>query len=186
VTDSTTDAPGQDPNADAGQDPNTNATGANEQDSQPTGFDALPPETQKEIRALRKEAAGYRKKVEDYENATKTEQERKDAALKAAEDRAAAAEGKARELISRSAVMDAATAAKAISAKAVYALIKGDLEFNDAGEPTNIDALLKQAQKDDPELFKAANGSGDGGKGSPVGQTLDMNAALRAMARGGT
>lgn len=180
MTDSTT-ADGQDPNADAAQDATTAQAGA--QDAQPTGFDALPPETQKEIRALRKEAAGYRKKVEDYEAANQTESDRRQAALKAAEDRAATLESRLRDLSARSAVTDAATKANAISPRAVYALIKPDLEYGDDGEPTNVDALLKQAIKDEPSLFRAANGSGDGGKGGATGSVGNINDVFREMAR---
>lgn len=182
MTDST-DAQGQDPNADAGQDPNTSGSGEGGQDSQPTGFDALPPETQKEIKALRKEAAGYRKKVEEYESANKTELEKREADLKAAEERAARAEQRARTLVGRQAVTDAATTAKAISTAAVYALIRDDLEYDDeTGEPTNVAALITKAQKSEPDLFRAANGSGDGGKGSAV-TTGTINDVFREMAR---
>jgi hypothetical protein len=184
MTDTTT-ADGQEPNADAGQNPNAQASG---QDSQPTGFDALPPETQKEIRALRKEAAGYRKKVEDYEAANQTESDRRDAALKAAEDRAATLETRLRDISARSAVTDAAAKAKAVSTRAVYALIRDDLEYGDDGAPTNVDALIKAAIKSDPELFdlRAANGSGDGGKGGATATTGNMNDFIREMARTAT
>jgi hypothetical protein len=177
VTDSTAATDQESTAADAGQEPN-----ASGQDS-PTGFDALPPETQAEIRKLRKEAATYRKRVDEYENASKTELERRDAALKAAEDRASTLETRLRDLSARSAVTDAATKVNAISPRAVYALIKGDLDFDDDGNPTNVDALLKQAQKDEPSLFRAANGSGDGGKGTPAGATQNINDVFREMAR---
>jgi hypothetical protein len=181
VTDSTT-AEAQDANADAAQD----ATTTSGQDSQPTGFDALPPETQAEIRKLRKEAAGYRKKVEEYESANQTEAEKRDAALKAAEDRATTLETRLRDLSARSAVTDAASKANAISTTAVYALIRSDLEFDDNGEPTNVQALIKQAQKDEPALFRAANGSGDGGRGAAGRDVGNVNDLFRAMARDAT
>ena len=83
MTDSTT-AEAQDAGADAAQD----ATTPSGQDSPATGFDALPPETQAEIRKLRRESAAYRKRVEEYESANQTEADKREAALKAAEDRA--------------------------------------------------------------------------------------------------
>ncbi len=183
VTDST-DAQGQDPNADAGQDPTTNESGKGGQDSQPTGFDALPPETQKEIRALRKESASYRKRAEEYENANKTELQKRDDALKAADARATAAEQRLRDANARSAVTDAATKANATSTRAVYHLIRSDLEFDDeTGEPTNVAALLKGAQRDEPSLFRASNGSGDGGAGGDPNAKPDLNALLRQSMR---
>ena len=182
MTDST-DAAGQDPNADAGQNPTTSESGKGGQDSQPTGFDALPPETQKEIRALRKESATYRKRAEEYENANKTELQKRDDALKAADQRATAAEQRLQDANARSAVTDAATKANAISTRAVYALIRSDLEFDDDGEPTNVAALLKGAQKDEPSLFRASNGSGDGGAGGDSNAKPDLNALLRQSMR---
>lgn len=177
MTDSTT-ADVQDTDAGAAQDATNGTSG---QDSQPTGFDALPPETQAEIRKLRKENATARKRLEEFENAGKTELERRDAALKAAEDRASTLEGRLRDLSARSAVTDASTKANAISPRAVYALIQSDLEFDDEGKPTNVDALIKQAQKDEPSLFRAAAGSGDGGKGNePVGGKRSLNDLIRA------
>ncbi len=179
MTDTTT-AQAQDATADEAQDATTSK--ASGQDSQPTGFDALPPETQAEIRKLRKEAAGYRKKVEEYEASNQTESERQQAALKAAEARAATLETRLRDLSARSAVTDAAAKANAISPRAVYALIKPDLEFDDDGEPTNVDTLIKQAIKDEPDLFRAVAGSGDGGKGNGRATNTgnDLNSLIRA------
>jgi uncharacterized protein YhaN len=173
----TTAADGQEPGADTtAQDATTHG---NEQDSAPTGFDALPPETQAEIRKLRKEAATYRKKAEEYENLTKTEAERRESALKAAEDRAATLEARLRDLSARSVVTEAATKANALSSRAVYALIQSDLEYDDTGNPTNVDALVKQAIKDEPQLFRASAGSGDGGKGNGQPNTQSLNDLLR-------
>ncbi len=179
MTDSTT-ATEQDSTADAGQDPTT--AQASEQDSQPTGFDALPAETQVEIRKLRKENATARKRLGEYESANQTESEKQSAALKAAEDRATTLENRLRATTARAAVTDAATKANAISAAAVYALIRDDLDYDDDGDPTNVPALIVQARKDEPALFRAANGAGDGGRGEPV-TSRDLNTLLRQSMR---
>ncbi len=182
MPDSTT-AAGQEPNAaDTAQDATTST--ASGQDSQPTGFDALPPETQAEIRKLRNENAKARKQIEGFESANKTELQKREDAVKAAEDRATALETRLRDLSARSAVTDAATKANAISTRAVYALIRSDLEFDDDGQPTNVDALLKAAQKDEPSLFKQANGRGDGSAGGE-NKTTNINDLLRASMRRG-
>jgi small-conductance mechanosensitive channel len=183
VTDSTT-AEAQDAGADAAQD----ATTTSGQDSQATGFDALPPETQAEIRKLRRESAAYRKRVEEYESANQTEADKREAALKAAEDRAAALETRLRDLSARSAVTDAAKDAKAISTRAVYFAIRDDLEYDDDGTPTNVDSLIKQLVKEEPALFdlRAANGSGDGGKGGASQNVGNVNDLFREMARTAT
>lgn len=121
--------------------------------------------------------------LNQLKNAGKSDEEKRDAALKDATARAEAAEKRLQDANARSAVTEAATKANALSARAVYALIRSDLEFDDAGEPTNVDALIRQALKDEPALFRAANGSGDGGKGAPV-NTTNMSALMRQMARG--
>ena len=123
-----------------------------------------------------------RARLDDLENAGKSEDEKRAAALKAAEDRATAAESRYRAAIGRAAVTEAASKAGAISSKAVYALIRDDIDFDDDGEPTNIDALVAAAKKDEPGLFRAAAGSGDGGKGGTSPTGTDMNALIRAKA----
>ena len=105
-------------------------------------------------------------KLNQIEAAGKPEEERREQALKDAETRAEAAERRLREANARSAVTDAATKANALSPRAIYALVADDLEFDDDGEPTNVTDLVAQAKKDEPALFRAAQGSGDGGKQS--------------------
>ena len=123
-------------------------------------------------------------RVAELENAGKSEDEKRTAALKVAEERATAAEQRLRDANARSAVTDAATKLNAISTRAVYALIRGDLDFDDDGEPTNVAKLLKQAQADEPSLFRASNGSGDGGAGAEP-ETRNINDLLRASMRRG-
>lgn len=155
---------------------------------EPTDIKDLPGWAQKLIKDTRKEAGDYRTKAQQFEDANKTELQKRDDALKAADERASKAEGRARDLSARSAVTDAATKANAISTRAVYALIRSDLDFDDeTGEPTNVDALLKAAQKEEPSLFRASNGSGDGGAGGGAGgdpnAKPDLNALLRQSMR---
>lgn len=109
-------------------------------------------------------------RLAEIDSADKSDAEKTSAALKAAEERATAAELRLRDANARVAVSDAATNAKAISVRAVYALIRDDLEFDDDGEPTNVDALVKASIKAEPSLFRAANGSGDGGVTSSTAQ----------------
>lgn len=180
----TTDANEQNSNADAGQNPTTkNESGSGEQNSKPTGIDALPPETQKELRDLRKENAANRKRVEDFENANKTELDKREDALKQAEERATAAETRLQDANARNAVNEAATRVNAVSVNAVYALVRSSIEFDDDGEPTNIADLIAAAKKDEPALFRAAGGTGDGGK-SGTGNDREISAGLDRLAAG--
>lgn len=126
-----------------------------------------------------------RAELDTIKNAGKSDEERRDADLKTAQARADAAEQRLQTANARVAVTDAATKANATSIKAVFALVRDDLEFDDAGEPTNVAELIAQARKDEPTLFRASSGSGDGSKGandrsSPDKQ--DLNALFRNLA----
>lgn len=155
----------------------TEQTEGNEQDSQPTGFDSLPAETQAEIRKLRRENASYRSKVKSFEDASKSEAEKREAAFQEAQERANKAEERARAALGKAAVLAAAPKANAVSARGVYASIKDALEFDDeTGEPTNVSELIEQLKADDPDMFRAH--SADGGKGRAV-PTQDFNHMIR-------
>ena len=156
---------------------------ATEQTSEPKEVADLPSWAQKQIRDARKDAEKARARVSEFENANKSEIQKRDDALKASEQRATAAEQRLRDANARSAVTDAATKANATSTRAVYHLIRSDLEFDDDGEPTNVAALLKAAQRDEPSLFRASSGSGDGGAGGDPNAKPDLNALLRQSMR---
>ncbi len=103
-------------------------------------------------------------RLSELEGRDKSDVERLTGERDAAAKRATDTETRLRDANARSAVADAAGKVNAISTRAVYAMIRADLEFDDDGDPTNVDALIKQAQKDEPSLFRAAAGSGDGGR----------------------
>lgn len=90
----------------------------------------------------------------------------KDAALRRAQE----LERQLQESHGRNAIYDAAAKAHAINARAIFALVRDDLTFDPQGKPTNVDALLTAIRQSDPELFRAADGSGDGGEGSGSGR----------------
>lgn len=157
-------------------------------DQQPDQTDDLGDKGQAALKAERdarkkaeRDLKALNTRLAELENAGKSEDEKRAQALKAAEERATAAESRYRTAIGRAAVTDAASKAGAISTKAVYALIRDDIDFDDDGEPTNIAALIAAAKKDEPQLFRAAGGSGDGGRGGPPDTTTDMNAQMRKM-----
>lgn len=83
-----TPAEGQEPAAPSeGQEPQGEAP-------KPSGFDALPPETQAEIKKLRAEAAQYRTKAQEYEDAQKSEVQKAETKAQRAEAAKAEAEAK--------------------------------------------------------------------------------------------
>ena len=112
---------------------------------------------EKDLKAARKELA-------DLQNAGKSEDEQATSRAEAAEARVAELEGKLREKAGKAAVTSAATKANAIDVDAVFALVSSKLDYDDDGEPTNVDDVLATAKTDHPKLFRAAAGQGDGGK----------------------
>lgn len=149
----------------------------------PTGFDALPPETQKEIRELRKENAKHRAALKQFEDAQKTELERitgeRDTYLSELETLRATI----RDTQAESAFLDAAQKANAVAPKTLFRAYKSDLEYDDDGAVTNLAAVIEKAQADEPTLFRQSTGSADGGrKGEATTDKLTMNDVLRGMA----
>ncbi len=105
-----------------------------------------------------------RAELETIKNAGKSDEERRDADLKTAQARADAAEQRLQTANARVAVTDAATKANAVSVNAVFALVRDQIDYDDEGQPMNIPELIAQARKDEPTLFRASSGSGDGSK----------------------
>lgn len=105
-------------------------------------------------------------KFKTYEDASKTESEKLTTERDEAVEKASRLEERVREKAGKAAITSEATKANAIDADAVYALVSGALEYDDDGEPTNVDDVMKAAKADHPKLFKAAAGAGDGGKRS--------------------
>lgn len=62
------------------------------------------------------------------------------------------------------ALTSAATNANARSANAVVALLRDTIELDDAGKPTGVKEAVETLKKDDPGLFKHADGRLDGGR----------------------
>lgn len=135
-----------------------------------------------EANSLRQRLRAAEAKAQAAEDAGKSDEEKRAHALKAAEERAADLERKLRATNARVAVTEAAAKANAISGRAVYALIREDLDYDDDGEPTNVAALIAQAKRSDPELFRAAAGDGDGGKRGPSGNAINVNDVFRQLA----
>jgi hypothetical protein len=115
----------------------------------------------KAARDATRQLRDLQKQLDDLKNVGKPEEERREAALKAAEERAAAAEQKIRTANGRIAVSEAV--GTTASPRAVFALIRDDIEYDDDDQPTNITDLIAREKKADPSLFRASNGSADGG-----------------------
>src|SRR5690606_19794129 len=113
---------------------------------------------------LKKERAAHKAAKREV---TRLEGELRDALAKSdnseLEGKIADLERKLRDATSKNAITEAATAANAISPKAVYALIRDKVEIDDEGNATNVAELVEALRNDEPTLFRAAGGSLDGG-----------------------
>lgn len=139
----------------------------------------------KEAIQLRRERDELARKLREKEDAELSETERltkeRDALTKERETWAA----ERRERDARDAVIEAASDEKvgARNPRAVWKLVKDDLDFDDKGDITNLASVLKQAKTDYPELFGRSVGSVDAGAGSrSSGGAFDMNAMIRRSA----
>jgi hypothetical protein len=114
-----------------------------------------------EAQSLRKRLKDAESKVQEIADAGKSEDEKQQAALASAVERAEAAERRFRESNARSVVYEAV--GSLASPRAVFALIRDDIEYDDEDQPTNVAALIARERKADTTLFRAAGGSADGG-----------------------
>lgn len=120
----------------------------------------------------------------DLKTATQSERERLENERDTLKTQADNAFKELREMRARVALQDAVNGLNTIDPATVMDLALPKLDYDDDGNPANIDDVLETLKTTRPKLFPAAAGSGDGGKGgTPVSAKKDINAALREMAR---
>lgn len=137
---------------------------------------------QREAQNLRKRVADAEAKIQAADNAKLSETERLQKQLKELQDEKASWLAERRDMVARDAVAAAAADEKvgARNPRAVYRLVKDDLQFGEDGQLVNLPEVLKRAKAEFPELFGAAVGSANGGSGARAKATgADMNAWLR-------
>lgn len=144
----------------------------------------------KEAQQLRRERDDAQKKLKEADDAKLSETERLQKQVKDLETEKTRWDTERRERDAREEVLSVLTDEKqdnkyrAKNARAVYKLIKDDIEFSDKGEIANLSDLLKKAKADYPELFGVKTASsvngGDGSQGQPA--TTDMNTIIRQQA----
>ena len=117
-------------------------------------------------KSAEKATRDLQRQIDELSNRDKSDEEKATQAVTAAQERAEAAERRLREATGRTAIYDAATKANAISLGAVWALAKDGLEYDEDGEPTNVDTVLAGLQKQEAQLFRHSGGRGDGGAGT--------------------
>lgn len=164
--------------SDAGNDGSNGGDGEEGEESDETsGLKKALDAERKSRKQMERDLKAAKQRLDEIENAGKPEADRLATERDAAAKRAEAAEQRLRDANARVAVTEAATKVNAISVRAVLKLIEDDLEFDDEGTPTNVDALIAAAKKDEPSLFRAAAGSADGGKNGTTG-TREVNPGL--------
>jgi hypothetical protein len=148
----------------------------------------------RELAEARREESRYRlraKELEDAERARSeaamTEQEKRDQRIKdlELENARLVTEGKERRL--HVAAVDAAVRLGFRSPEVAIRLIDSSaVEYDQNSEPTNVEALLREVLVKEPYLGKtgASGDFGGGTRGTTPPQTPDMDALLRAAARG--
>jgi hypothetical protein len=174
--------------ANDGEGNNDGNTGANDNHVTGDGGDdltALKSALDKERKAARdasKQLKSLQAELDQLRNAGKSEEEQREAALKSLQTEAERWKTRALESAARVAVSDAAAKANAIEPAAIFALVSRDIDYDDDGQPTNVADVIANARKAYPGLFRAAAGSGDGGKGGTGAEANDMNALIRRAA----
>lgn len=107
-------------------------------------------------KATAKEAETLKARLKEIEDKDKSEVERLAGSAKEASEKLVAAEARAADLALRLTVERAATKAGFHDPDDAYRLIdRRTVELDDAGEPTNVEALLKDLAKAKPHLVKA-------------------------------
>lgn len=174
--------------ANDGEGNNDGNTGANDNHGTGDGGDdltALKSALDKERKAARdasKQLKSLQAELDQLRNAGKSEEEQREAALKSLQTEAERWKTRALESAAKVAVSDAAAKANAIEPAAIFALVSRDLDYDDDGQPTNVADVIAHARNAYPGLFRAAAGSGDGGKGGTGADTNDMNTLIRRHA----
>lgn len=84
---------------------------------------------------------------------------------------------------SESAFLEAAREARARAPKTLFRAYRDQLEYDTAGQPTNIAEVIEAIRNDEPDLFQPANGTSDAGRRGDAGTApTDINTLIRQMA----
>lgn len=134
-------------------------------------------------KAADKTAKDLARELETIKNSGKSESEKLAARLEALEKDNQAKGAAIRERDAKDATRDAAKKAGAPDGDLIYRVLKGDIEYDDDGKPTNLKDLIADLKQTTPHLFKPATTRVDGGagNGSKPGKD-DMNSMIRAAA----
>lgn len=137
-------------------------------------------------KAVEKKIADLESQVKDADGASKSEAQKLADELESLKKQLEQTASTGQTRVAKAAIKAAAAAAGAGRPDVVSRLIDPeDVDFDDDGEPTNVDKLVAQIKKSTPELFSVRKpGSGDGGpRGAAAGDKKpSMDDAFRAAA----
>lgn len=145
---------------------------------------------QKDTAEARREAAQYRTQLRETQQTLQqmqrqgeTEAQRQERERAEADQERERLREENRMLKVTGVVAEKATAAKAFSPTAVLNMIKGSIEYDADGRPTNVDTLIADLKRTDPYMFQrsrvATDASAGGSGGSPA---PSMNDRIRQAA----
>lgn len=143
----------------------------------------------KDAREAREQAARYRTernqyetKVQEFQRAQESDQERLAREQQEREERLQALERENRDLKVNTKVETAAKAARAHNPATVVRMLAGQVELDEKGEPKNLQDLLTSLKETDPYLFKRQNQNAGDGQGDGEEATVsDMNSLIRGQ-----
>lgn len=170
---------GQQP--DAGASPQQQATTQEQQAPKPDSANKLIKDFVKERGLTVEELI---EKFTSFEDANKSDREKLETELNRYKTEAESATKELREFRAREALRDAVNALPNVyDPSTVVDLAMSLVEYDDSGQPANIEDALATLKERRPKLFPAAAGSGDGGKGGNSTTDTDLNTLLRQMAK---
>lgn len=155
-------------------DDTTTSTGADSTsttDTSTTDTTALPDWARKALDKANKEAAKYRKEAADAKKAADdaklSDEEKRKADYDAAVTKATTAEQKAQAIALQLSVERQARKLGIVDEDAAFRLLDTSaVEFDDAGTPTNVEALLKSLTEERPWLLSDGKATATGGSSS--------------------
>jgi septal ring factor EnvC (AmiA/AmiB activator) len=124
-------------------------------------------EARRQAGALRIELKQIKDAQKAAEDATKTEEQKRTERIAELERTLAERETALQERTSYAAVVDAAARLGAAKPAMIHRLIAADIEYEDDGSPKNVDALVRDFLKANPEFTSTAGRpTGDAGQGA--------------------
>lgn len=173
----------------AGATPPPNGSGADDEQLEGSDAERLREAIRKERqlrRELEREVAPLRQRVQQVEEANKTDLEKAQGRIQALEGQLSDYQARERTYALRDAISEAnrAQGLGIVSERAALRLLEPDaVEWDNKGRPTNVTQLLKELIKAEPYLTTNRRmGSGDGGQTGGGTAPGDMNTLLRRAA----